>query len=389
MIVADRCDQEGQDVSDIMGNWDRRFEGVATTLAASLEAGTDVGASVAVLLGGEPVVDIWGGFVDESHSAPWGKDTLTNVWSTTKTMTFLCALMLADRGDLDFHAPVARYWPEFAAAGKDRVEVRHLMGHTAGLPGWAEKLEPEDLADWEKCTSLLAAQEPWWKPGTASGYHAVTQGYLIGEVVKRITGVSIGTWFADEVAGPLEADFFIGLPASEDDRVSLVIPPPPPDLEALNPSELVIRAMTNPPLDATYPRHEWWRRAEIPAANGHGNARSVALVQSIIAGRGEARGVRLLSEQGCDPIFEQQADGVDLILGTPIRFGMGYGLSTEVMPIGPRACYWGGYGGSLIIMDQEIGLTVCYVMNRMEGGLQGDLRAANIVLAAVAGLAEG
>ena len=404
-------------MGDIMGNWDRRFEGVATTLAASLEAGTDVGASVAVLLGGEPVVDIWGGFVDESHSAPWGKDTLTNVWSTTKTMTFLCALMLADRGDLDFHAPVARYWPEFAAAGKDRVEVRHLMGHTAGLPGWAEKLEPEDLADWEKCTSLLAAQEPWWKPGTASGYHAVTQGYLIGEVVKRITGVSVGTWFADEVAGPLEADFFIGLPASEDDRVSLVIPPPPLDLEALNPSELVIRAMTNPPLDATYPRHEWWRRAEIPAANGHGNARSVALVQSIIAGRGEARGVhllgpgdgdeahawigdlgreqrrydfsRLLSEQGCDPIFEQQADGVDLILGTPIRFGMGYGLSTEVMPIGPRACYWGGYGGSLIIMDQEIGLTVCYVMNRMEGGLQGDLRAANIVLAAVAGLAEG
>ncbi|HEY4946591.1 MAG TPA: serine hydrolase domain-containing protein [Acidimicrobiales bacterium] len=376
-------------MADIQGFWEGSFEGVATTLAESLDAGTDVGASVAVFLEGEPVVDIWGGFVDEAHSAPWEKDTLANVWSTTKTMTFLCALMLADRGELDFHAPVATYWPEFAAAGKERVEVRHLMGHTAGLPGWTERLEPEDLADWEKCTSLLAAQEPWWEPGTASGYHAVTQGYLIGEVVRRITGVSIGTWFADEVAGPLGADFFIGLPASEDVRVSMVIPPPPPDLEALNPSELVIRAMTNPLLDATYPRNEWWRRAEIPAANGHGNARSVALIQSVIAGRGEARGVRLLSERGCEAIFDEQANGVDLILGMPNRFGMGYGLSTEMMPIGPRCCYWGGYGGSLIIMDLETQLTVCYVMNRMDSGLQGDLRATNIVLAAVAGLVEG
>jgi len=376
-------------MADIQGFWEGSFEGVATTLAESLDAGTDVGASVAVFLEGEPVVDIWGGFVDEAHSAPWEKDTLANVWSTTKTMTFLCALMLADRGELDFHAPVATYWPEFAAAGKERVEVRHLMGHTAGLPGWTERLEPEDLADWEKCTSLLAAQEPWWEPGTASGYHAVTQGYLIGEVVRRITGVSIGTWFADQVAGPLGADFFIGLPASEDVRVSMVIPPPPPDLEALNPSELVIRAMTNPLLDATYPRNEWWRRAEIPAANGHGNARSVALIQSVIAGRGEARGVRLLSERGCEAIFDEQANGVDLILGMPNRFGMGYGLSTEMMPIGPRCCYWGGYGGSLIIMDLETQLTVCYVMNRMDSGLQGDLRATNIVLAAVAGLVEG
>src|SRR5664280_3284093 len=373
----------------IQGTWDKKYEGVVTTLAKSLDDGGDVGASVAVMVDGEPVVDIWGGFVDEAKTTPWEEDTIINVWSTTKTMTFLCALMLADRGELDFHAPVATYWPEFAAAGKERVEVRHLMGHTAGLPGWTERLEPEDLADWEKCTSLLAAQEPWWEPGTASGYHAVTQGYLIGEVVRRITGVSIGTWFASEVSGPLGADFFIGTPESEDPRISMVIPPPPVDLEELKPSEIALRALSNPPLDATYPRHEWWRRAEIPAANGHGNARSVALVQSIIAGRGEARGVRLLSEKGCSAIFDEQSNGRDLVLGMPNRFGMGYGLSTEMMPIGPRSCYWGGYGGSLILMDQESQLTICYVMNRMEGGLQGDLRAANIVLAAVAGLAEG
>lgn len=383
--------REGEVVgmADIQGTWDPRFEGVVTALAASLEAGTDVGASVAVFLRGEPVVDVWAGYVDEAHTAPWEPDTLTNVWSTTKTMTFLCALMLADRGELEFYAPIAKYWPEFAAGGKGAVEVRHVMSHTAGLAGWTEHLEPEELADWDRCTSMLAAQEPWWEPGSASGYHAVTQGYLIGEVVRRITGVSIGAWFAEEVAGPLGADFFIGLPESEDKRVSMVIPPPPIDLDLLKPSDLVVRVFSNPPLDATMPQNAWWRRAEIPAANGHGNARSVALVQSIIAGRGEARGIRLLSSKGCDAIFDQQADGIDLVLGLPNRFGMGYGLSSEMMPIGPRACFWGGYGGSLVVMDQDVDLTVCYVMNRMESGIQGDFRGAHIMMAAAASLGEG
>ncbi|HWD51668.1 MAG TPA: serine hydrolase domain-containing protein, partial [Acidimicrobiales bacterium] len=344
-------------MADIQGTWDKKFEGVATTLSKSLDDGGDLGASVAVMVGGDPVVDIWGGFIDEGKTTPWEQDTIVNVWSTTKTMTFLCALMLADRGQLDFHAPVADYWPEFAAAGKQDVEVGHLMAHTAGLPGWTEHLETEELADWEKCTALLAAQEPWWEPGTASGYHAVTQGFLIGEVVRRITGASIGTWFADEVAGPLGADFHIGLPAAEDHRVAPVIPPPPVDLDALAPSDLALRTLSNPVLDATWTSNEWWRRAEIPAANGQGNARSVATVQSIIAGRGEARGVRLLSEKGCEVIFEEQADGKDLVLGVPMRFGMGYGLSSETMPLGPRTCFWGGYGGSLIIMDQEAGIT--------------------------------
>jgi CubicO group peptidase (beta-lactamase class C family) len=375
-------------MADIRGTWDKKYEGVATTLAESLDDGGDVGASVAVMVGGEPVVDIWGGFVDEGKTTPWEEDTIINVWSTTKTMTFLCALMLADRGELDFYAPVATYWPEFAAGGKEAVEVRHLMGHTAGLAGWTEPLEDEDLADWEKCTSMLAAQEPWWEPGTASGYHAVTQGYLIGEVVRRITGASIGTWFADEVAGPLGADFHIGLPASEDGRVAPVIPPPPVDLKDLGASDFALRALGNPVLDATVSHNAWWRRAEIPAANGQGNARSVATVQSIISGGGEARGVRLLSEKACDAIFEEQAHGKDLVLGIPIRFGMGYGLSTDIMPLGPRACYWGGYGGSLIIMDQQARLTVSYVMNRMESGLVGDLRGANIVMAAVMGMAN-
>jgi CubicO group peptidase (beta-lactamase class C family) len=376
-------------MADVHGTCDGSFEGVREALANSLDAGTDVGASVAVLVEGQPVVDIWGGFADEGRSRPWESDTITNVWSTTKTMTFLCALMLADRGELDFYAPVARYWPEFAAGGKEAVEVRHLMAHSAGLSGWTEKIEPEDLADWDKCTSLLAAQEPWWEPGTASGYHALTQGYLIGEVVRRITGATLGTWFAREVAEPLGADFHIGLPASEDSRVSPIIPPPAMGLAGADPSDIAVRTFTSPLLDAAMATQEWWRRAEIPAANGQGNARSVATVQSIIAGSGEARGVRLLSTKGCEVVFDEQSNGKDLVLGIPMRFGMGYGLSGELLPMGPKACFWGGYGGSLIVMDQDARLTVSYVMNKMEGGLTGDLRGANIVMAAVMGLVGG
>jgi CubicO group peptidase (beta-lactamase class C family) len=262
------------------------------------------------------------------------------------------------------------------------------MGHTAGLCGWDEPLTAEDLADWEKCTSALAAQAPWWEPGHGSGYHAVTQGYLIGEVVRRITGESIGQWFAKEVAKPLGADFFIGLPASEDDRVSLVIPPPELDLSAMEVSDIMAKTFLNPPLDAKLVAEEWWRRAEIPAANGQGNARSVAAIQSVIAGRGQARGVRLLSAAGTDAIFEEQSNGTDLVLGVPLRFGLGYGLGNADMPLGPQACYWGGYGGSVIVMDQDAELTVCYVMNRMESGLVGDLRGTNIIAATVEGLAS-
>lgn len=377
-------------MAEVHGTCEPQFEAVRETLSGQLDSGADVGASVAVYLHGEPVVDIWGGWADAEKTQPWERDTLTNVWSTTKTMTFLVALMLHDRGELDFHTPVATYWPEFAANGKEDVEVRHVMGHTAGLCGWEEPLAPEELADWDLCTARLAAQAPWWEPGTASGYHALTQGYLIGEIVRRITGDTIGTYFAREVAKPLEADFHIGLPAGEDSRVSNVIPPPPlnpADFEGQVP-DFMLKTFLNPPIDATMAHHEWWRRAEIPAANGQGNARSVAAVQSLVAGRGEARGVRLLSAAGTDPIFEVQADGVDKVLGVPQRIGMGYGLSNPPdMPLGPRACYWGGYGGSVIIVDQDAELAVCYVMNRMESGLVGDLRGTNIVAATVSGLA--
>src|SRR3954468_18057608 len=217
-------------MADIQGTYDDLFISVPTLLAGLLEAG-DAGASVAVFVDGEPVVDVWGGFADPARAVPWQRDTITNVWSVTKTMTALCSLILADRGDLDPDAPVARYWPEFAAAGKEKVLVRHLLGHTAGLPDWDGPVE--ELYDWPSATARLAAQAPLWEPGSAAGYHSLSQGFLVGEVVRRITGQDVGEFFAAEVAGPLGADFHIGLAAEHDHRVALTMPPPSRDEDYL------------------------------------------------------------------------------------------------------------------------------------------------------------
>lgn len=360
-----------------------RFTTVSDILAAHLDSGADLGASVCVIHHGNVVCDLWGGYVDEARTTPWDRDTLVNVWSTTKTMTFLVALMLADRGDLDFDAPVTRYWPEFAAADKGDIRVRHLMSHSAGLAGWDHLSRGEDLADWDLATTLLAAQPPWWDDRHRSGYHALTQGFLIGEVVRRITGTTIGRFFATEVAAVLGADFHIGLAASDEGRVSPVVATPGLDVTPSERETIAYRALTSPPLDATAPNHRWWRAAEIPAANGHGNARSVALVQQIIANNGHANGHRFFSERTGDAIFEVHTSGVDLVLGVEMNFGLGYGLSSATTPMGPRSCYWGGYGGSVIIMDQDQELTIAYAMNQMRIGLIGDTRGPELAMAAV------
>ena len=187
-----------------------RFAPVRAVFEANLASGADIGASFCATVDGETVVDIWGGHADAEKTRAWERDSIVNVYSTTKTMTALTALLIADRGDLDFDAPVAKYWPEFAANGKADIKVSHVMSHSAGLSGWKEPITKTDLYDWDKCTSLLAAQAPFWTPGTAPGYHALTQGYLVGEVVRRITGKSLGTVFREEIAGPLGDDFQIG-----------------------------------------------------------------------------------------------------------------------------------------------------------------------------------
>ncbi|MDY7104124.1 MAG: serine hydrolase domain-containing protein [Actinomycetota bacterium] len=371
-------------MTTIHGTCDERFAAVRDAFAANFDRGEDDGACVAVTIGGEPVVDLWAGVADVTSGRPWERDTIVNVYSTTKTMSFVCILMLADRGLVEINAPVATYWPEFAANGKDRIEVRHLLSHSAGLSGWDQVLTTEDLYDWEKATSLLAAQAPWWEPGTASGYHAVTQGYLLGEVVRRVDGRTIGQFFADEVAGPLGADFHIGLPASEDDRVAALVPPELSTAGLAAAGDIAQRTFASAPMTGEEPATTGWRRAEIPAAGGIGNARAVARIHSALACGGSVDGVRLMEPKTVDRIFETQIEGDDLVLGVPIRFGLGFGLPSAAMPISPseRACFWGGWGGSIAVIDVDQQMTVAYAMNRMAAGLVGDLRGGSLVLAA-------
>ena len=375
-------------MTDVQGSCDPRFDAMRAILAANLASGADVGASAAVVLDGQMVVDLWGGWADEARTTPWQADTITNVWSSTKTMMALSALMLVDRGQLDVDAPVAEYWPEFAANGKAGVLVRHLLSHTSGVSGWDQPVEIGDLYDWGKSTSMLAAQAPWWEPGTASGYHALNQGHLVGEVIRRITGRQLGEFFRTEVAEPIGADFHIGLAPSEFGRVANVIPPPPMpiDLATLDMDSVAMRTFTGPAPDASVAWTPEWRQADIGAANGHGNARSVALAQSAISNGGVANGVKLLSPDAIEQIFRVQADGLDQVLMLPVTFGIGFGLPNETvphLPQGRKVCFWGGWGGSVVVNDLDNRMTVTYMMNRMAEGLLGDDRGFSLITAAL------
>ncbi len=367
------------------------FGPVRDAFVANFERGAEVGASVAVTHDGEPVVDLWAGDADP-HGTPWVEDTIVCVFSTTKTMVAICVLVLADRGEIDLSAPVARYWPEFAQNGKEAVEVRHLMSHSAGLPGFDPPLDKtEEFYDWDNIVTRLAAQAPWWEPGTASGYHATTQGYLLGEVVRRVTGRTLGTFFREEIAEPLGADFHIGLDPAHDARVGEIIPPTkaPGDAVVAEPGSIMARMLAGAQLDpGIEPQTMAWRRAEMPSGGGIGNARSVARVHSALACGGSVDGVRLLSEAGVARVLEEQTNGKDLAMGMPMRFGMGFALNSPQMPIGPneRAFLWGGWGGSLAIIDLDARVSIAYVMNRM-GADPGDRRGGRLAAAVYKSLA--
>jgi len=300
-------------MAEIRGACDERFESVRDALARNLDSGEELGASIVLDLDGDILIDMWGGFRDQDRTVPWTQDTITNVWSTTKTVTSLAALMLVDRGELDVDAPVARYWPQFAAAGKQDVLVRHVMSYASGVSGLDQPAVVEDLYDWERSTSRFAAQAPWWEPGTASGYHALNYGHLVGEIVRRISGKTLKQFVAEEIAGPL------------------------------------------------------------------GAARSVARVMSVVARGGEVDGVRLLGPDTIDLIFREQQNGVDLVLGIPLRLGIGYGLpQRDTLPEIPdgKICFWGGWGGSMIVMDVGRRMTFAYMMNKMGAGIVGSERSA-------------
>ncbi|MFE7894873.1 serine hydrolase domain-containing protein [Streptomyces sp. NPDC057412] len=381
----------------VHGHCDPRFEAVRTAFEANFRERGELGAAVAVTVGGETVVDLWGGWADGARSRPWERDTLVNVWSTTKGPTALCAHILADRGLLDLDAPVAAYWPEFAAASKEEVLVRHLLAHRAGLSGLREPHTLQELYDWELTTRRLAATEPWWAPGTRSGYHALTYGFLVGEVVRRVSGLRPAAFLEREVTGPLGVDFTIGLPEKESGRVAELVQPPagPAGEGAAAPAALpplALAALANPPIGADQANTPGWRAAEIPAANGHGTARAVADLYGIFAGAGSYGGRRILSPGAAERVREGQGRCLDLVLGAGLghetEIGLGLWLSGPNGSYGPNPRAFGhdGFGGSCGLADPEAGVSLGYAMNRMGPHIADDPRKTALVDAVYASL---
>jgi CubicO group peptidase (beta-lactamase class C family) len=373
------------------GRCDARFRRVREAFAWNFARRGEVGAAVAVTVDGKLVVDLWAGHADAARTRPWARDTIVNIASATKGPTAICAHHLADRGLLDLEAPVATYWPEFAQAGKAAIPVHMLLSHRAGLPAIGTPLPTEALYDWDTMTRALAAQAPWWEPGTRHGYHAFTFGWLVGEVVRRITGKTLGTYWRDEVAQPLGIDCHIGLAAGHDARVAEFIPVPPlprgePDFEEellKNAGPMVQKALNNPPKTVSDMNTRAWRAAEIPAGNAHTNTRALALVYGALACGGKVGGIRVLSASGIERARAEQASGPDAVLfGLPTRFGLGFSLPPEDAGFGSsggEAFGCPGAGGSIGLADPGAHIGFGYTMNQMQPGIGVDPRALRII----------
>ncbi|KAJ5104954.1 hypothetical protein NUU61_002301 [Penicillium alfredii] len=356
-------------MAQVHGHCGPAFTKVQELIQQNLLSEEELGLSLCVNINGTDVIDVWGGHADQACSKPWTKDTITGVWSTTKCVTNLAALILIDRGLLDPSAKVSQYWPEFGANGKEDTRVWHVLTHSAGLPAWEQPVSIEDLYDTQKATERLAGQAPWWTPGSAPGYHAVTQGFMVGELVRRVTGKSVTDFIAEELVGPLDADFQLGAKEEDWSRVAELMPPPafvpPPDFD---PNSLPVRAGTSPLMEAEYSAMGGFRCAEIAGIGGFGNAKGIAKILSALSLGGTVDGKKLLSPGAVRLAFTEQISGTDLVLGQQTRYGLGFGLPSEggVSWIREGCCYWGGWGGSMAIMDVKNRVTICYTPSRMQ-----------------------
>lgn len=358
-------------VTPLDGLCDPRFSAVRAAFANNFAQHGEPGAAVAMSLHGRPVVDLWGGWADRARTAPWQRDTLVNFFSVSKALCTICALRLVEQGKLDLDAPAARMWPEFASAGKEAVTLRHILTHQAGLPSLREPLPAGAMLDWQAMTEALARTEPWWTPGTAHGYHVNTFGFLVGEMVRRVSGRSIGTMLREDVAAPLGADVHIGLPVSEHARTAEYLWPVTTSQQGMPATDEAMRwnAYWNPPgiSGGGYVNTPQWRSAEIPSTNGHGTARGVARVYAMLANGGEIDDVCILARETIAAATVEHSNGFDLINQRPSRFGLGFQLTQPERPLGPNPGAFGhfGAGGSLGYCDPQAGIAFAYVTNDM------------------------
>ncbi len=398
------------DVPEIHGACRTGFEPVREAFDRNFRDHGEIGAAFALTLDGESIVDLWAGWADRERTRPWSKDTLVNVYSTTKGMTALCAHILADGGRLDLDAPVTEYWPEFGQADKAKIPVRQLLTHEAGLPIIDEELPTGAALDWERMVEALEHQSPVWEPGSKQGYHAVTYGWLVGEVVRRASGANrFGDFLAQAVTGPLGLDMYVGTPVSEHHRVADLVrdrldaPVTPtastdeetPELKAmrerfaamLNPNSLASRSLglASVPFAANNNSAEW-RSAQLPAANGHTNARALARMYGALARGGEVDGIRLLSPESVAQAAAEQVYGPDAVLVVETRRSLGFMLPVPGQPDhrGPASFGHAGAGGSLGYADPERGIGFGYTMNKMwdlTSFMTPDPRAQSLVAA--------
>jgi CubicO group peptidase (beta-lactamase class C family) len=399
--VHEKLTVDGKRVS-VLGDCAPGYRNVLDALIANFRERGELGASVCVYRDGRKVVDLWGGWSDRDHTRPYGPDTLQLVFSTTKGATAMCANLLAQRGELDLDAPVTRYWPEFGQAGKEDVPVRWLLTHQVGLPALDRTLTPEEVQAWDPVIEALAAQSPFWEPGTAHGYHALTYGWLVGEVIRRVTGTSVGSFFAHEFAAPLGLEFWIGLPSEQEHRVSPVFGAAsalPTESGASSPSDYASTLLART-LNAAgaFSEPGWmnqpdWHAAEVPAANGITNATSLSRLYAGLIGPVEGGPDRpILTRDQLDEARIVRTFGADQVFasaGFPMeqQIGQGFWLSSPYAPFGGEGSFGHtGAGGSFGYADPENGLAVGYVMNKMSAGVQGDPRARRLTRACYASI---
>ena len=359
------------------------FERVRDAFAANFErsdAYREHGAALTVFVAGRQVVDVWAGHADRACTRPWRRDTLINVYSATKGIVAVAMAMLVDEGKLAYGDLVTRHWPEFGQAGKETTTVAQLLAHQAGLTGFQESTSIEGLYDWPARCAALARQAPFWPPGAVHSYHAMTWGFLAGELIRRASGMSAGRFIAERIAARVGADVFVGLPESEERRVAQLFGPRvAPDLGALTQPQQALMALVNPQLDPEIPNSRAWRAAEIPAANGHASAQGIARVYAALANRGELDGVRLLSTDAIHRMTQVQSDGVDQLLGFKGNWAMGLSFNQLGM-LGPHPDTFGhaGWGGSFGCANLEMQVGIGYVCNQMGADLVGDPRGAGL-----------
>lgn len=363
------------------------FEAVAAAFRHNFDARhatPEVGAGFAVLRGDEVLVDLWGGHADQKKTRPWRRDTLVNTYSSTKGVAAACTTLLEARGLIEYTAPVARYWPEFAAAGKGEITVEMLLSHQAGLSGLKTPLTMTDLYDWARMADLLAKAEPLWAPGSVAGYHALTWGFLAGELVRRTDGRTLRAFLRDELSDPLSADFMIGVPDADDARVAEMIAPlGEPNQSLAEMSEILKLTLTNPYVDATVANERAFRAAELPALNGTGTAMGLARIYAPLAHDGGYGSRRIYPAGAVGRAARRRFQGVDINLGVEVNWRAGFYGNNGFNWYGPNTETFGhsGWGGSMGFADPTTGLSVGYVLNQMDANLNGDPRGLRLVAA--------